>query len=215
VKLEDLLHRLVRECVQQELRGLTIAGAPSSPANDLDHTRDSPMTTAQAARYCGFKTTAAIRKALLDGRLMPLGRRGGTGRICGRGRRSTRFWPVRAVVSSRSDVQVRLRPTSEDIMEGTKWVERWKFWIAPKPSRPGVWRLRGGGYLVRGRATDFRTGKKREILRTVKDTDAAGAYKQPAGGARRGPQRGGETSISADALQRIRRIAVRKKGAQG
>ena len=63
-------------------------------------------------------------------------------------------------------------------MEGTKWVERWKFWIAPKPSRPGVWRLRGGGYLVRGRATDFRTGKKREILRTVKDTDAAGAYKQ-------------------------------------
>jgi integrase len=62
-------------------------------------------------------------------------------------------------------------------MEGTKWVERWKYWIAPKPSRPGVWRLRGGGYLVRGRATDFRTGKKREILRAVKDTNAAGAYK--------------------------------------
>src|SRR6185436_20050917 len=76
---EDLLHRLVREFVQQELRGLTIAGAPGSPANDLGHTRDSPMTTAQAARYCGFKTTAAIRKALLDGRLVPLGRRGGTG----------------------------------------------------------------------------------------------------------------------------------------
>lgn len=79
MKLEDLLHRLVREFVQQELRGVTIAGVPSSPANDLDHTRDSPMTTAQAARYCGFKTTAAIRKALLDGRLVPLGRRGGTG----------------------------------------------------------------------------------------------------------------------------------------
>ena len=37
--------------------------------------------------------------------------------------------------------------------------------------------MKGGGYLVRGRATDFRTGKQREILRTVKDTDAAGAYK--------------------------------------
>jgi hypothetical protein len=37
------------------------------------------MTTAEAAGYCGFKTTAAIRKALLDGRLVPLGRRGGTG----------------------------------------------------------------------------------------------------------------------------------------
>ena len=62
-------------------------------------------------------------------------------------------------------------------MEGTKWVERWKYWIAPKPSRPGVWRLRGGGYLVRGRATDFRTGKQREILRAGKATDVAGAYK--------------------------------------
>lgn len=81
MKLEDLLHRLVREFVQQELRGLTIAGVPSSPANDLDHTRDSPMTTAQAARYCGFKTTAAIRKALLDGRLVPLGRRRGNGHV--------------------------------------------------------------------------------------------------------------------------------------
>ena len=77
--LEDLLHRLVREFVQQELRGLTIAGVPGSPANDLGHTRDSPMTTAQAARYCGFKTTAAIRKAHLEGRLVPLGRRGGSG----------------------------------------------------------------------------------------------------------------------------------------
>ncbi len=63
-------------------------------------------------------------------------------------------------------------------MEETKWVERWKYWIAPKPSRPGVWRMKGGGYLVRGRATDFRTGKKREVMRTVKDTDVAGAYKQ-------------------------------------
>lgn len=62
-------------------------------------------------------------------------------------------------------------------MEGTKWIERWKYKIAPRPSRPGVWRLKGGGYLVRGRATDFRTGKKREVLRAVKNTDAAGAYK--------------------------------------
>jgi site-specific recombinase XerD len=81
------------------------------------------------------------------------------------------------VVSSVADVQVRLRRTPEDIMEGTKWIERWKYKIAPRPSRPGVWRLKGGGYLVRGRATDFRTGKKREILRAIKNTDAAGAYK--------------------------------------
>jgi hypothetical protein len=29
----------------------------------------------------------------------------------------------------------------------------------------------------RGRARDFRTGKKHELMRTVRDTDAAGAYK--------------------------------------
>jgi site-specific recombinase XerD len=82
------------------------------------------------------------------------------------------------VLSSFSDVQVRLRRTTEDIMEeATKWIERWKYEIAPKPSRPGVWRLRGGGYLVRGRVTDFRTGKQREVMRAVKDTDAAGAYR--------------------------------------
>ena len=62
-------------------------------------------------------------------------------------------------------------------MEEAKWVERWKYYVAPKPSRPGVWRLRGGGFLVRGRTTDFRTGKQREVLRTVRDTDAAGAYR--------------------------------------
>jgi len=62
-------------------------------------------------------------------------------------------------------------------MEETKWIERWKYQIAAKPSRPGVWRVKGGGYLVRGRTTDFRTGKQREVLRAVKDTDAAGAYR--------------------------------------
>ena len=31
------------------------------------HARDAPMTTAEAARYCGFKTTAAIRKAPRNG----------------------------------------------------------------------------------------------------------------------------------------------------
>jgi hypothetical protein len=41
----------------------------------------------------------------------------------------------RALVSSLSDVQVRLRPTSEDIMVGTKWVERWEvaIWSEVEP----------------------------------------------------------------------------------
>ena len=62
-------------------------------------------------------------------------------------------------------------------MEETKWTERWRYQLAPKPSRPGVWRLKGGGFLVRGRVTDFRTGRRGQVMRTVHGTDAAGAYR--------------------------------------
>ena len=37
------------------------------------------LTTREAAAYVGFKTTSAIRKALLEGRIHPVGRRGGNG----------------------------------------------------------------------------------------------------------------------------------------
>ena len=215
MKLEDLLHRLVRECVQQELRGLTIAGAPSSPANDLDHTRDSPMTTAQAARYCGFKTTAAIRKALLDGRLMPLGRRGGTG---------TYMWSRQALdaflAGARGGIVPLGRPGAPPTNIGghhgrnemgremeildraealaTGGVAPERRWLPGPRSSDGL----SDGQETRNPENGLGHGRGRRV-------------QAAAGGARRGPQRGGETSISADALQRIRRIAVRKKGAQG
>lgn len=57
-----------------------------------------------------------------------------------------------------------------------KWVLRWKYWIAPKPVKPGVWRMKEGGYYIRGRATDPRTGRLREISKPLPDADAAGAY---------------------------------------
>ncbi len=37
------------------------------------------LTSREAAAYCGFETTGAIRKAKSEGRLVPVGRRGGTG----------------------------------------------------------------------------------------------------------------------------------------
>ncbi len=37
------------------------------------------MTTALATSYCGFKTTGALRKAHLEHRILPYGRRGGRG----------------------------------------------------------------------------------------------------------------------------------------
>jgi hypothetical protein len=80
-----------------------------------------------------------------------------------------------AEVASSVDVQVRLRKETD--MEGTSWVMRWRYLIAPKPSKPGVWRRKEGGYLVRGRVKEFRTGKLRDVMRIVNEVDAAGAYR--------------------------------------
>lgn len=44
-----------------------------------------------------------------------------------------------------------------------EWVERWRDVIAREPSLPGVWRRQAGGFRVRGRTTDPRTGKTREV----------------------------------------------------
>ena len=57
-----------------------------------------------------------------------------------------------------------------------KWVMRWKYEISAKPVLPGVWRRKDGGFLVRGRATDRRTGKRKEILRVIEGADPALAF---------------------------------------
>jgi hypothetical protein len=78
VTLEAFLRGLIRDAVREELRASASRDRSSvavQPADDPE----APMTTTAAARYCGFKTSAAIRKAMLDGRLIPIGRRGGTG----------------------------------------------------------------------------------------------------------------------------------------
>jgi hypothetical protein len=45
------------------------------------------------------------------------------------------------------------------------WVVRWRYEMAAKPARPGIWRLKEGGFFVRARVTDPRTG--RELQRTT------------------------------------------------
>src|SRR4051812_33004612 len=37
------------------------------------------LPTTEAAAYCGFRTPSALRKARLEGRVFPVGRRGGAG----------------------------------------------------------------------------------------------------------------------------------------
>ena len=57
-----------------------------------------------------------------------------------------------------------------------RWVQRFDTWVAPSPVKPGVWHRRDGGYVVRGRPVDPRTGKLREIRRVLKYATAVEAY---------------------------------------
>lgn len=83
-------------------------------------------------------------------------------------------------MAARSLLNVRERRRLEDPMNTTAknspWIFRWKNWIAATPSKPSVWRRKEGGYLVRARAKDPRTGKLKEVKRVLRNVDAAGAY---------------------------------------
>jgi len=60
-----------------------------------------------------------------------------------------------------------------------KWVARWFDEIAPKPSLPGVWRRKAGGYRVRGRTTSPKTGRLVEVnLALPHASDAAQAFSE-------------------------------------
>jgi hypothetical protein len=52
---------LIRDAVHEEVRVHGVPDASLSEANDPSCVRSGPMTTAEAARYYGFKSTAAIR----------------------------------------------------------------------------------------------------------------------------------------------------------
>ncbi len=55
----------------------------------------------------------------------------------------------------------------------TEWVDRWHDTIAPIAESPGVWRRRDGGFHIRARATDPRTGKLRAVNRILPDAKRA------------------------------------------
>ncbi len=58
-----------------------------------------------------------------------------------------------------------------------KWVTRWRYEMAEEPTLPGVWKLRdGSGWYVRGRATDPKTGKQREVTSVRAEDRAEGAF---------------------------------------
>lgn len=61
-------------------------------------------------------------------------------------------------------------------MSDPKWIKRWNSWVAPKASKPGVWRRKDGGFVVRGRALEPRTHKVREVRMTLPTATLDEAY---------------------------------------
>lgn len=50
---------------------------------------------------------------------------------------------------------------------GGRWVNRWDDVLDPRPVAPGIYRRKAGGYHVRARWTDRRTGRRFEVRRVV------------------------------------------------
>jgi hypothetical protein len=133
------------------------------------------MTTAAAAVYCGFRSASALRKAKLEGRVRPAGRRGGRGTWMWAREELDRFLRGNRVLPFPRNVQVRLRQTEMHM----KRLKEWKFvrnsWIRPRPVLPGGWQRKEGGHAVRGRARCSRTGKQRHIWKVLPEATAEGA----------------------------------------
>ena len=50
-----------------------------------------------------------------------------------------------------------------------KWVTRWKYVMTAKALRPGIWGLKDGGFFLRTRVLDPRSGKFVEYQRVLRD----------------------------------------------
>jgi integrase len=59
----------------------------------------------------------------------------------------------------------------------TEWIQMKNVWVSKEPVLPGVWQRKEGGHVVRGRATDSKTGKQKDIFRVLPDANAQTALK--------------------------------------
>jgi hypothetical protein len=48
------------------------------------------------------------------------------------------------------------------------WAVRWRCEMAAKPTRRGIWRLKGGGFFIRARVTDRRTGREYQLTQVLR-----------------------------------------------
>jgi integrase len=57
----------------------------------------------------------------------------------------------------------------------SKWIMRWGTTIAETQSKPGVWRMKEGGYMIRARVTIPRTGRLKEVRTQLPEAESAEA----------------------------------------
>src|SRR6185369_4049678 len=57
------------------------------------------------------------------------------------------------------------------------WMLMKNVWVEREPVLPGVWRRKEGGHVVRGRATDSKTGKQKDIFRALPEANEQTALK--------------------------------------
>jgi len=50
-----------------------------------------------------------------------------------------------------------------------EWKTLWGYTVASTETRPGIWRLKDGGYLVHARVVDPRTGKRLSFTKQLPD----------------------------------------------
>jgi len=101
---------------------------------------------------CAFTVEERTSAGDLDVRVRGVGRRGGKGTWIWSREAMDAFVEARPMLPCRQDVQARLART-EARMEAQR-IKQWGSWIAAKPIKPGVFRKKEGGFLVRGRVTD-------------------------------------------------------------
>ncbi len=56
------------------------------------------------------------------------------------------------------------------------WTKRWGYEMAAKPTRPGIYRLKSGGYFVRARVTN-RLSRREEVSAVLHDAKTPTAAK--------------------------------------
>lgn len=172
------------------------------------------FTTSEAARYLRFRSTAAVRKARLERRLMSLGRRGGKGPWMFSREALDDFVDGGRphgdiIVGERSDVPLSAGGTDGNDMGETLEIQ----------NRAGTQQTRGVARERRripgsGSSHGLSDGKTERSDEDGPRHRRGGGVQGAAGGTRKGQERAGQDCGGESALRRIRRVAFREKGRQ-